>query len=70
MKRVPVGKQNQYTCNISDLCTSEALPVQCDAVEHEGGGEPVEEHDQGLDPQPEILKGDFAYKGVLTWGNA
>ena len=64
------GKQNQYTCNISDLCTSEALPVQCDAVEHEGGGEPVEEHDQGLDPQPEIFKGDFAYKGDLTWGNA
>ena len=37
------------------VCTGKSLPVEGDAIEHEGGGEPVEEHHQGLGPQAEIF---------------
>ena len=46
---------NIHPCALSFVCTGKALPVEGDSIEHEGGGEPVEEHHQGLDPQPETF---------------
>jgi len=36
---------------VDEQPSGEALPVERNAIQHEGRGEPVEEHDQGLDPQ-------------------
>ena len=48
-------QQFGYSSALSFVCTGKSLPVEGDAIEHEGGGEPVEEHHQGLDPQAEIF---------------
>ena len=48
-------QQFGYSSALSFVCTGKSLPVEGDAIEHEGGGEPVKEHHQGFDPQTEIF---------------
>ena len=55
MKRPPAKVSKPASCPGCGTC--QALPVEGDAVKHEGRGKPVEEHYEGFDPQPvEIIR--------------
>ena len=68
MKRPPAKVSKPASCPGCGTC--QALPVEGDAVKHEGRGKPVEEHDEGFDPQPVEIIRNLPGRGktiVIRW---